>query len=124
MNPFELLKDIDAMKKQLGNVQAELAQITATGSSGGNIVNVTLNGKFEITNLRLDPVCVDPRDIKMLEDLIVAAHHDAMAKVQEEIKNKFGPMLGGLQGLVRTRLTNLRKVFRAFRALEKNPPAA
>ena len=51
-------------------------------------------------NLRLDPVCVDPRDIKMLEDLIVAAHHDAMAKVQEEIKNKFGPMLGGLQGLV------------------------
>ena len=46
MNPFELLKDIDAMKKQLGNVQAELAQITATGSSGGNMVQVTLNGKL------------------------------------------------------------------------------
>ena len=99
MNPFELLKDIDAMKKNLANVQEELAQITATGSSGGNIVNVTLNGKFEMTKLRLDPLCVDPRDIKMLEDLIVAAHHDAMAKIQDEIKNKFGPMLGGLQGL-------------------------
>ncbi|MBQ9625670.1 MAG: YbaB/EbfC family nucleoid-associated protein, partial [Treponema sp.] len=47
MNPFELLKDIDAMKKQLGNVQNDLAGISATGSSGGNIVNVTLNGKFE-----------------------------------------------------------------------------
>ena len=100
MNPFELLKDIDAMKKNLANVQTELAQITATGSSGGHIVNVTLNGKFEMTNLHLDPLCVDPRDIKMLEDLIVAAHHDAMAKIQDEIKNKFGPMLGGLQGLV------------------------
>ncbi|MBR5966514.1 MAG: YbaB/EbfC family nucleoid-associated protein [Treponema sp.] len=100
MNPFEFLKDIDAMKKNLANVQTELAQITATGSSGGNIVNVTLNGKFEMTNLHLDPLCVDPRDIKMLEDLIVAAHHDAMAKIQDEIKNKFGPMLGGLQGLV------------------------
>ena len=100
MNPFELLKDIDAMKKNLANVQSELAQITATGSSGGNIVNVTLNGKFEMTNLHLDPLCVDPRDIKMLEDLIVAAHHDAMAKIQDEIKNKFGPVLGGLQGLV------------------------
>ena len=84
----------------MANVQEELAQITATGSSGGNIVNVTLNGKFEMTNLHLDPLCVDPRDIKMLEDLIVAAHHDAMAKIQDEIKNKFGPMLGGLQGLV------------------------
>lgn len=100
MNPFELLKDMDAIKKNLGNVQASLAQLSATGSSGGNIVNVTINGKFEITNLRLDPVCVDPRDIKMLEDLIVAAHHDAMSKIQDEMKRKFGPMLGGLQGLV------------------------
>lgn len=99
MNPFELLKDIDAIKKNLGDAQNQLAQISATGSSGGNIVNVTLNGKFEIINLRLDPVCVDPRDIKMLEDLIVAAHHDAITKIQEEIKSKFGPMFGGLQGL-------------------------
>ena len=100
MNPFDFLKDLDAMKKSLGDAQNQLAQISATGSSGGNIVNLTLNGKFEITNLHLDPVCVDPRDIKMLEDLIVAAHHDAITKIQEEIKSKFGPMLGGLQGLV------------------------
>ena len=100
MNPFDLLKDIDAVKKNLANVQTELAQLSATGSSGGNIVNVTINGKFEITNIRLDPLCVDPRDIKMLEDLIVAAHHDAMTKIQDEIKGKYGPMLGGLQGIV------------------------
>ena len=100
MNPFELLKNTQAIKEQSEKLQQELADIRAEGSSGGRMVTVTLNGKFEITNLHLDPVCVDPRDIKMLEDLIVAAHHDAMAKIQEEIKGKFGPMLGGLQGLV------------------------
>ena len=46
MNPFDMLKNIQSMKEQLGNIQEELAEITATGSSGGNIVNVTLNGKF------------------------------------------------------------------------------
>ena len=99
MNPFELLKDIDAMKKNLANVQSELAQITATGSSGGNIVQVTLNGKFEMTAIKLDPIAVDPRDVQMLQDLIVAAHHAAEEKVQERIKEKSGALLGGLGNL-------------------------
>ena len=86
MNPFDMLKNIEQMKSQLGTMQEELKQITATGSSGGNIVNVTINGKFEIINLKLDPICVDPRDVQMLQDLIIAAHHDAMSKIQEAIK--------------------------------------
>lgn len=93
MNPFDMLKNIEQMKSQLGTMQEELKQITATGSSGGNIVNVTINGKFEIINLKLDPICVDPRDVQMLQDLIVAAHHDAMSKIQEAIKEKYGPLL-------------------------------
>nr|WP_318739772.1 YbaB/EbfC family nucleoid-associated protein [uncultured Treponema sp.] len=96
MNPFDMLKNIEQMKSQLGTMQEELKQITATGSSGGNIVNVTINGKFEIINLKLDPICVDPRDVQMLQDLIVAAHHDAMAKIQEAIKEKYGPLLNGM----------------------------
>lgn len=84
------------MKEQLGNIQEELAEITATGSSGGNIVNVTLNGKFEIISVKLDPICVDPRDVQMLQDLIIAAHHDAMTKIQENIKAKYGPLLNGM----------------------------
>lgn len=88
-----MLKNIEQMKSQLGTMQEELKQITATGSSGGNIVNVTINGKFEIINLKLDPICVDPRDVQMLQDLIVAAHHDAMSKIQEAIKEKYGPLL-------------------------------
>lgn len=96
MNPFDILKNIEQMKSQLGTMQEELKQITATGSSGGNIVNVTINGKFEIINLKLDPICVDPRDVQMLQDLIIAAHHDAMSKIQEAIKEKYGPLLNGM----------------------------
>lgn len=91
-----MLKNIEQMKSKLGTMQEELKQITATGSSGGNIVNVTINGKFEIINLKLDPICVDPRDVQMLQDLIVAAHHDAMSKIQEAIKEKYGPLLNGM----------------------------
>ena len=51
-------------------------------------VTVTLNGKFEMMGIKLDPICIDNRDIKMLEDLIVAAHKNAMENVQEQIKSK------------------------------------
>lgn len=94
MNPFDMLKNINSLKDQLGTMQSELQEITATGSAGGNIVNVTINGKFEITNVKLDPICVDPRDVQMLQDLIIAAHHDAMSKIQDELKTKYGSMLG------------------------------
>lgn len=96
MNPFDMLKNISSLKDQLGTMQSELQEITATGSAGGNIVNVTINGKFEITNVKLDPICVDPRDVQMLQDLIIAAHHDAMSKIQDELKTKYGSMLGGM----------------------------
>lgn len=98
MNPFDILKNLnmDAMKENLEKAQAELANIEATGSSGGNIVKVTMNGRMEITRIQLDPICVDPREIKMLEDLIVAAHHDAISKIREQIKEKSGPLLGGM----------------------------
>lgn len=96
MNPFDLLKDTAALKQQAEQMQAQLAQMTATGSSGGKMVQVTVNGKFEMIGIKLDPVCVDNRDVKMLEDLIVAAQHDAVANMQEQIKAKAGPMLSGL----------------------------
>lgn len=96
MNPFDLMKNLGEIKEKMGNVQEELAAITATGSSGGNIVNVTINGKMEIVSMKLDPLCVDPRDITMLQDLIIAAHHDALSKIQEGIKAKYGPLLSGM----------------------------
>ena len=60
------------------------------------MVTVTLNGKFQMMDIKLDPICVDNRDVKMLEDLIVAAHKAASDNVQELIKEKSSSLLGGL----------------------------
>lgn len=99
MNPFDLLKNPQAIQAELEKVKNQLAQITVTGSSGGNMVQVTLNGNMEMLSIKLDPLCVDNRDVPMLQDLIVAAHHDAMSKIQEEIKDRLGPMIGNFPGL-------------------------
>lgn len=96
MNPFDLLKNTQAIKEQSEKLQEELAQIRAEGSSGGRMVTVTLNGKFEMMSIKLDPICVDNRDVQMLEDLIVAAHKSAVENVQEQIKAKSTALLGGV----------------------------
>lgn len=96
MNPFDMVKNLKNLEGTMNQMKEELAQISVTGSAGGNIVQVTINGKMEITAVKIDPIAVDPRDVQMLQDLIVAAHHDAMDKVQEQIKQKSGSLLGGL----------------------------
>ena len=72
-----------------------LGDVEATGSAGGNMVRVTLNGKFQLVDVKLDPICVDSRDVAMLEDLIKAAYRDAHMKVQEKIRTDLSPMLTG-----------------------------
>lgn len=96
MNPFDLLKNTQAIKEQSEKLQAELAELRAEGSSGGRMVTVTLNGKFEMIGIKLDPICVDNRDVQMLEDLIVSAHRNACENVQEMIKAKSTSLLGGM----------------------------
>ena len=97
MNPFDMVKNLKNLESQMATMKNELANISETGSSGGNIVRVTLNGQFEMKSIKIDPVAVDPRDVQMLQDLIVAAHHAAIEKVQEAIKDKSGSLLGGMQ---------------------------
>ena len=58
------------------------------------MVTVTLNGKFEMLDIKLDPICVDNRDVQMLQDLIVAAHNNAMENVQEKLKSSSSSLLG------------------------------
>lgn len=96
MNPFDILKNAGQIKQQSEELQKQLSQIRAEGSSGGKMVTITLNGKFEMQSIKLDPICVDNRDVGMLEDLIVAAHKNAMDNVQEQIKERTSSLLGGL----------------------------
>ncbi|MDE7392634.1 MAG: YbaB/EbfC family nucleoid-associated protein [Treponemataceae bacterium] len=96
MNPFDLVKNMHNLQGQMEKMKEELAGMTVTGSSGGNMVQVTMNGKFEMVAIKIDPIAVDPRDVPMLQDLIVAASHDAAEKAQELLKQKSGSLLGGM----------------------------
>ena len=98
MNPFELLKNSQAIKEQAEKLQKEISELTAEGSSGGRMVTVKINGRFEMLEIHLDPLCVDNRDVKMLEDLIVAATNEALRKVEEESAAVMSKLTGGLGG--------------------------
>lgn len=89
-NPFDLLKNTNQLQAQLQKAQEELKEVFETGSSGGGIVKVTMNGAFEVVDVQIDPIAVDPRDVKMLQDLIVAAAHDAMERIKDGMKDKLG----------------------------------
>ena len=98
INPMDLLKNMGKIKEELANAQEKLEEISATGSAGGGLVKVTMNGKFQVQEIHIDPIAVDPRDVKMLEDIIVAALHQANSNVQDEIKAKLGPMASQFLG--------------------------
>ncbi len=91
-----MVKNLKNLEGTMNQMKEELAQISVTGSAGGNIVQVTMNGKMELVSIKIDPIAVDPRDVQMLQDLIVAAHHDAMDKIQEQIKQRSSSLLGGM----------------------------
>jgi len=92
-NPFEIMKLLQGMQKQMAEMQGKLADVRVTGTAGGDMVQVELTGSLEVAQVTLDPTVVDPREHAMLEDLIAAAIGDALRKVREELKQQVG---GGL----------------------------
>lgn len=96
MNPFEILKNAGAIKQQLEKTQEELDSVVETGSAGGAMVKVTINGKFEMLKVEIDPLTVDPKETQMLQDLIVAAYNQAASKIQESLKDKVSSLTGGM----------------------------
>lgn len=98
----DIMKQAQKMQEQMQKVQDELANLQVEGSAGGGMVTVVANGKQEITEVRIDKQVVDPEDIEMLEDLVVAAVNQAMEKAQElasqEMNKVAGGMLGNLPG--------------------------
>jgi hypothetical protein len=94
INPFDLLKNAQKMQEQMNSFQEKLAEITVTGAAGGGLVEVDLNGKFELVAVRIAPQMMDGTDTELLQDLIVAAFNDGMSKVKEEIGSEVGAMTG------------------------------
>jgi DNA-binding YbaB/EbfC family protein len=91
-----LLKQAQNLQTQIKEIQEELAKRTVTAESGGGMVTVTVNGRQEIKNIRLDPICVDSRDIPMLEDLILAAVNQGLKKSRELAAEEMRKLTGGL----------------------------
>lgn len=98
MNMNALMQQAKKMQEQMMKAQEELDSAEVVGKAGGDMVTVTMNGKKEMKSIKLSKTAVDPDDVEMLEDLIVAAYNDAFKKAEDLYKDKMGPMgnLGGL----------------------------
>jgi DNA-binding YbaB/EbfC family protein len=92
----QLMQQAQQMQQQMANAQAELEDAELTGTSGGGLVTVTVTGTGEVTSVKIDPKAVDPDDVETLEDLIVAALHNAAEEARALTESKMGPLAGGL----------------------------
>ena len=98
-NLQQLMKQAQKMQQQLADAQAELAEAEVTGTAGGGLVTVTMRGSGEVLSVKIDPTAVDPDDVETLEDLVVAALHNATEAVRALTEEKMGPVSGGMGGL-------------------------
>lgn len=97
-NMTNLMKQAQKMQKQMEETTKELEEAEYTASAGGGVVEVTVSGKREITNIKLEEEVVDPDDIEMLTDLIMAATNEALRSMDEDNQNKMSKITGGMGG--------------------------
>ena len=98
-NMNNLMKQAQRMQRQLEEAQKELEEKEVTATAGGGAVEVTVSGKHEVTKIKLSEEVVDPDDIEMLEDLIMAATNEAFRKLDEESQSSMAKITGGMGGL-------------------------
>lgn len=95
-NLGNLMKQAQQMQAKMAEMQAKLGDLEVTGASGGGMLQVTLNGKFELKGIKIDKTLVDPEDVEVLEDLIIAAFNDAKAKAEAAMQEEMSKVTGGL----------------------------
>jgi DNA-binding YbaB/EbfC family protein len=96
MNPMDLLKNFQNIQSRFQEMQEKMKEVTVTGTAGGDMVKVELNGQMQLTNITIAPEVVDPHDVAMLEDLVQAAFTDASAKMTETIREEMSALTGGI----------------------------
>ena len=95
-NLGKMMKQAQEMQSKMAAMQAELETVEIDGAAGGGMVSATLTGKGELRRLKIDPALVDPDDIEVLEDLVIAAVNDAKAKVEAHVAAEMKKLTGGL----------------------------
>ncbi len=96
-NLGQMMKQAQQMQAKMADLQAQLAEAEVKGVSGGGMIEVTMNGKGEMRGIKIDPALVDPGDVEVLEDLIVAAANDAKAKAEAEVAERMREVTGGIE---------------------------
>jgi hypothetical protein len=98
MNPqqMKIMRQMQEMQQKMEQAQAELAAETVEASAGGGTVTVVVGGDLEVREVRIDPQAVDPEDVEMLQDLVVAATNEAIRAAQDLAQTKLGGVTGGL----------------------------
>jgi len=93
----QIMKQAQKMQSQMAKIQEELAVKTVEASAGGGMVTVTANGKQQVLTIRIERQVVDPEDVEMLQDLVVAAVNEALKKSQEMVAEEMSKVTGGFQ---------------------------
>ncbi|KKM09389.1 hypothetical protein SY88_18660 [Clostridiales bacterium PH28_bin88] len=96
-NMNKMMKQVQQMQTQMAKLQEELGSKLVDASAGGGMVQATANGKMEVTAIKIKPEAVDPDDVEMLEDLVLAAVNEALRKAQEMVNAEMGKITGGIK---------------------------
>ena len=96
MNQAAMIKQAQKMQQEMLRMQEEQESKTFTAKSGGGMVSATVNGKHELVELNVNPEAVDPEDVEMLQDMIIAAVNEAMRTADNEAANNMSRLTGGL----------------------------
>ncbi|MEW4372882.1 YbaB/EbfC family nucleoid-associated protein [Paenibacillus kandeliae] len=96
-NMNQMMKQVKKMQEQMLKAQEELGGKTVEGTSGGGVVSVEVNGHKKVLAINIKPEAVDPEDVEMLQDLIMAAVNDAMTKAEELANQDMGKFTGGMK---------------------------
>ena len=95
-NMGNLMKQAQQFQNKMAKLQEELGKKTIEAASGGGMVTVVVNGQQELVSIKIDPEVVDPEDIDMLQDLVLAAVNDGMARAKKMVNDEMGKLTGGL----------------------------
>ena len=98
-NMGNLMKQAQKMQRQMEEASKELEEKEVTAAAGGGAVEVTVSGKKEVTKVKIDPEAVDPDDVEMLEDMIMAATNEALRQIEEYSQQSMSKITGGMGGL-------------------------
>lgn len=96
MNTQEMMKQARKMQEQLAQAQESMKDVTIDASAGGGMVKATVNGDLELVSIQIDPDALDPEDVDLLQDMIVAAVNEAIRGVSEVASKQMSSITGGL----------------------------